>query len=101
MNLVIHYTVYLQIKIYTSLEQLCHATLLNFLLKLMSMRFRSWSIKKLCDHYKTKRGNSQDLIDKIKKAETFNKGYDVTELLASTLDMNWHSVENEANLNQL
>jgi peptidyl-dipeptidase Dcp len=27
------------------------------------------------------------------KAETFNKGYDVTELLAaSTLDMNWHSV---------
>jgi peptidyl-dipeptidase Dcp len=31
------------------------------------------------------------------KAETFNKGYDVTELLASTLDMNWHSVENEAN----
>jgi peptidyl-dipeptidase Dcp len=38
---------------------------------------------------------------KLKKAETFNKGYDVTELLASTLDMNWHSVENEANLNQL
>jgi peptidyl-dipeptidase Dcp len=31
------------------------------------------------------------------KAETFNKGYDVTELAASTLDMNWHSVENEAN----
>jgi peptidyl-dipeptidase Dcp len=35
---------------------------------------------------------------KLKKAETFNKGYDVTELfMASTLDMNWHSVENEAN----
>jgi peptidyl-dipeptidase Dcp len=48
-------------------------------------------------HYKTK-VIPQELIDKIKKAETFNKGYDVTELLAaSTLDMNWHSVENEAN----
>lgn len=48
-------------------------------------------------HYETKEVIPQELIDKIKKAETFNKGYDVTELLAaSTLDMNWHSVENEA-----
>jgi peptidyl-dipeptidase Dcp len=45
---------------------------------------------------------SQELIDKIKKAETFNKGYDVTELLAAaTLDMNWHTVSNEADLNRL
>jgi hypothetical protein len=28
---------------------------------------------------------SQELIDKIKKAETFNKGYDVTELGSSNL----------------
>jgi peptidyl-dipeptidase Dcp len=55
-------------------------------------------LKNYAIHYKTKEVIPQELIDKIKKAETFNKGYDVTELLAaSTLDMNWHSVENEAN----
>jgi peptidyl-dipeptidase Dcp len=54
-------------------------------------------LKNYALHYKTKEVIPQELIDKIKKAETFNKGYDVTELLAaSTLDMNWHSVENEA-----
>ncbi|OUD39053.1 M3 family metallopeptidase, partial [Flavobacterium psychrophilum] len=48
-------------------------------------------------HYQTKQPIPQELINKIKKAETFNKGYDVTELLAAaTLDMAWHSVENEA-----
>nr|WP_232226410.1 M3 family metallopeptidase [Flavobacterium sp. ACAM 123] len=53
-------------------------------------------LKNYAIHYKTKEVIPQELIDKIKKAETFNKGYDVTELLAaSTLDMNWHSVENE------
>jgi peptidyl-dipeptidase Dcp len=48
-------------------------------------------------HYKTKKIIPQELIAKIKKAETFNKGYQVTELLAaSTLDMAWHSVEKES-----
>ena len=54
-------------------------------------------LKNYAIHYKTKEVIPQALIDKIKKAETFNKGYDVTELLAAaTLDMAWHSVENEA-----
>nr|WP_238531088.1 M3 family metallopeptidase [Flavobacterium frigoris] len=54
-------------------------------------------LKNYAIHYKTKEVIPQELIDKIKKAETFNKGYDVTELLAaSTLDMTWHTVENEA-----
>ena len=54
-------------------------------------------LKNYAVHYKTKEVIPQALIDKIKKAETFNKGYDVTELLAAaTLDMAWHSVENEA-----
>ena len=54
-------------------------------------------LKNYAIHYKTKEVIPQSLIDKIKKAETFNKGYDVTELLAAaTLDMAWHSVENEA-----
>ena len=54
-------------------------------------------LKNYAIHYQTKEAIPQALIDKIKKAETFNKGYDVTELLAAaTLDMAWHSVENEA-----
>ncbi|MBC7846518.1 MAG: M3 family metallopeptidase [Flavobacterium sp.] len=48
-------------------------------------------------HYQTKQPIPQELVEKIKKAETFNKGYEVTEILAaSTVDMAWHSVENEA-----
>jgi peptidyl-dipeptidase Dcp len=54
-------------------------------------------LKNYAIHYQTKQVIPQELIGKIKKAETFNKGYDVTELLAAaTLDMAWHSVENEA-----
>jgi peptidyl-dipeptidase Dcp len=53
-------------------------------------------LKNYAIHYKTKQPIPQALLNKIKKAETFNKGYDVTELLAAaTLDMAWHSVENE------
>lgn len=54
-------------------------------------------LKNYALHYQTKQPIPQELIDKIKKAETFNKGYDVTELLAAaTLDMAWHSVEKES-----
>ena len=54
-------------------------------------------LKNYALHYKTKEVIPTQLIEKIKKAETFNKGYTVTELLAAaTLDMAWHSVENAA-----
>ena len=54
-------------------------------------------LKNYALHYKTKEVIPSQLIEKIKKAETFNKGYIVTELLAAaTLDMAWHSVENAA-----
>ncbi|MEO8150776.1 MAG: M3 family metallopeptidase [Bacteroidia bacterium] len=54
-------------------------------------------LKNYAVHYKTKEVIPQALVDKILKAETFNKGYDVTELLAAaTLDMAWHSVEKES-----
>ncbi|HOZ51023.1 MAG TPA: M3 family metallopeptidase [Chitinophagaceae bacterium] len=56
-------------------------------------------LKNYAFHYKTKKVIPQTLIDKIKKAETFNKGYEVTELLAAaTLDMAWHSIENESEI---
>lgn len=53
-------------------------------------------LKNYAIHYQTKKVIPQSLIDKIIKAETFNKGYDVTEILAaSSLDLSWHSVTNE------
>lgn len=44
-------------------------------------------------HYKTGQLMPQGLVDKIKKAATFNQGYDFTELLAADyLDMQWHTL---------
>lgn len=60
-------------------------------------RFDPAVLQNYAIHYQTKQPIPQELIDKIKKAENFNKGYEVTELLASSvLDMAWHTVENEA-----
>jgi peptidyl-dipeptidase Dcp len=42
-------------------------------------------------NYKDGKPMPQELVDKIKKAGMFNKGYDMTELVAAAmLDMNWH-----------
>ncbi|HEX7965502.1 MAG TPA: peptidyl-dipeptidase Dcp [Gammaproteobacteria bacterium] len=44
-------------------------------------------------HYQTGKPMPADLVAKIKKAATFNQGYDLTEVLAaSELDMNWHEL---------
>jgi peptidyl-dipeptidase Dcp len=48
-------------------------------------------------HYQTGEAMPQALVEKIKKAGTFNKGYDMTELVAAALlDMNWHSLGADA-----
>ncbi|HKM47062.1 MAG TPA: peptidyl-dipeptidase Dcp [Terriglobales bacterium] len=50
-------------------------------------------------HYKTGAPMPEDLVAKIKKSETFNKGYDMTELLAAAeLDIQWHSLPSTAPL---
>ena len=44
-------------------------------------------------HYKTGAPMPAELLEKIKKSDTFNKGYDTTELLAAAeLDMMWHAL---------
>ena len=44
-------------------------------------------------NYKTGEPMPAELVEKIKKSKTFNKGYDMTELLsAALLDMSWHSL---------
>ena len=50
-------------------------------------------------HYKTGAPMPAELMEKIKKADTFNKGYDTTELLAAAeLDMKWHTLPASAPL---
>ena len=50
-------------------------------------------------HYKTGAPMPADLLAKIEKSETFNKGYSTTELLAAAeLDMQWHSLPPDAPL---
>ena len=44
-------------------------------------------------HYQTGQPMPQELVDKIKRAETFNQGYALTEVLAAAeLDMAWHTL---------
>jgi len=50
-------------------------------------------LKNYAKHYKTCEQIPQTLIDKIKKAGTFNQGYALTEnLAAANLDMQWHTI---------
>lgn len=56
-------------------------------------------LKNYALHYETKQPIPQALVDKIKKASTFNQGYMTTELVsAAALDMDWHSVTSENQL---
>ncbi|MBK0465126.1 peptidyl-dipeptidase Dcp [Klebsiella aerogenes] len=48
-------------------------------------------------HYQTGEAMPDDLRDSMFRASTFNKGYDMSELLAAALlDMHWHSVTPQA-----
>ena len=50
-------------------------------------------------HYQTGAPMPAELVEKIKKSRTFNKGYDITELLAAAeLDMQWHTLPASAPL---
>ena len=50
-------------------------------------------------HYKTGEPMPAELMQKIKKAGTFNAGYDTTELVAAAeLDMKWHTLPASAPL---
>lgn len=52
------------------------------------MVFKNYAV-----HYKTGEPMPQALVDKIKKAGTFNQGYALTEVLAAAaLDMQWHKL---------
>jgi peptidyl-dipeptidase Dcp len=52
-------------------------------------------------HYKTGAPMPAELAAKIKKAESFNEGYNLTELLAAAeLDMQWHALPASAALQQ-
>ena len=48
-------------------------------------------------HHRTGQPMPKELVEKIKRARTFNQGYALTELLAAAqLDMQWHSLPPDA-----
>jgi len=48
-------------------------------------------------HYQTGQPIPQELIDKIKKARTFNQGYELGEAItAAKMDLDWHSLSPDA-----
>jgi peptidyl-dipeptidase Dcp len=50
-------------------------------------------------HYRTGEPMPAELVAKIKKAEKFNQGYALTELLAAAeLDMQWHTITDTASV---
>lgn len=56
-------------------------------------------LKNYAIHYKTGEAMPQSLLDKIKKASSFNQGYEFTEALAAAaLDMQWHTLPADAPL---
>lgn len=56
-------------------------------------------LKHYAVNYKTGQPIPQALVDKIKKASTFNQGYMLTELLAAAaLDLQWHKLKADAPL---
>lgn len=58
-------------------------------------------LKNYAKHYQTGALMPVALVDKIKKAATFNQGYRLTELLAAaSLDMQWHQLSAESGLQQ-
>ncbi|WP_411275031.1 peptidyl-dipeptidase Dcp [Daejeonella sp.] len=51
-------------------------------------------VKNYAVHYKTGEPMPQAMLDKIRKAATFNQGYSFTEMLAAhNLDLQWHSLK--------
>jgi peptidyl-dipeptidase Dcp len=54
-------------------------------------------LKHYAVNYKTQQPIPQALVDKIKKSQTWNQGYELGELLAaSELDMQWHELAADA-----
>ena len=54
-------------------------------------------LKHYAVHYKTGQPIPQALVDKIKAASKFNKGYEMGELIAAAeLDMQWHELDADA-----
>ncbi len=59
-------------------------------------------LKNYAKHYKTGEPMPQALIDKIKKAATFDQGYKLTEILAAAeLDMQWHTISADTKIDNV
>ncbi len=67
-----------------------------------SQLLENWAIEKqvlqsFAKHYQTKEPIPEALIDKLQKANQFNQGFAMTELVgAALLDLEWHTLGREA-----
>lgn len=58
--------------------------------------------KRFARHYQTGEAMPDDLREKMFSATLFNKGFEMTELLsAALLDMNWHALSADADINDV
>jgi peptidyl-dipeptidase Dcp len=75
--------------------------------ELPSQIMENWALepevlKSYAKHYETGEPIPQDLVNKIRNARLFNQGFATTEYLAASyLDMDWHTVEDEAPLDPI
>ena len=75
--------------------------------ELPSQLYEHWALypdvlKNYAKHYETGEPMPQELVNKIKESATFNQGYAFTELLAaSNIDMEWHTLAQETNVNSV
>ena len=59
-------------------------------------------LKLYARHYETNQPIPDELIQKIKNASKFNRGFETVELLAASfLDMDWHTITDTANLDPI
>jgi peptidyl-dipeptidase Dcp len=59
-------------------------------------------LKNYAIHYQTGKPMPNELVEKIKKAETFNQGYSLAEILAaSEIDMYWHELDTSKKVNSV
>ncbi len=75
--------------------------------ELPSQIMENWALdpemlKGYAKHFETGEPMPQELIDKIRNARLFNQGFATTEYLAASfLDMDWHTIEDEAELDPI
>ena len=88
-------------------ESLSGTNVARDFVELPSQIMENWAtdpevLKLYARHYETNQPIPDELIQKIKNASKFNRGFETVELLAASfLDMDWHTITDTANLDPI